>query len=95
MFIPLDSLQGLKPVTAFAPTKRGRPPLPTGTKEQRAKTGQILRQLRRAKDLTQTDVARAVGVSSPAAICLMEKGKWFNEEVVGKVVQFLTGDMEL
>ena len=95
MYIPLDSLQGLKPVTAFAPTRRGRPPLPTGTKEQRAKVGQVLRQLRRQKDLTQTDVANAVGVSSPAAICLMEKGKWYNEEVVGKVVQFLTGDINL
>jgi hypothetical protein len=40
-------------------------------------------------------VANAVGVSSPAGICLMEKGKWFNEDVVGKVVVFLTGDMVL
>jgi DNA-binding XRE family transcriptional regulator len=95
MFIPLDSLPGLVPVELYQPTRPGRPSLPTSQKELRAKVGSYLRQLRRQKNLTQTQVANAVGVSSPAGICLMEKGKWFNEDVVGKVVVFLTGDMVL
>ena len=89
MYIPVESLPGLQPIEVVHLVRPGRPALSNEERSFRRKLGAHIRQVRRQKDKTQLDVALAVGIKSPAAICALETGKWYNKEVIGQVVRFL------
>lgn len=89
MYIPVEALPGLQPIEAIRIVRSGRPALSNEERLFRCRLGGHIKQVRRQKNKTQLDVALAVGLKSPAAICALETGKWYNKEVVGQVVRFL------
>lgn len=88
MYIPIESMPGIR-VFGHHNEGRGRPSLSNEEREFRKKVGLMLRKIRREADKTQLEVALAVGLRSPAAICQLESGKWYNSQIVEKIVRFL------
>ncbi len=70
-------------------SQRGRPRLSEETRKDRIAIGILLKKFRREKFKTQIECAHAVGLHSAAAIANLERGTWFNEKVIAKVLDYL------